>query len=108
MMNWTPHREMMKKTEARRSHLRLRALFGSSVAILVMVLLWVQPVAAQAVGPVYALPGTLTRAFNLPYDTILTTANGAQYGLAGQTPDIEAQIVQYRSQGEDFEVKVWG
>src|SRR5689334_4058425 len=108
MMNCTPHREMMKKAENRRSPMRLRALLGSCVAVLFMALLWVQPVAAQAVGPVYALPGTLTRAINLPYDTILTTANGTEYGLAGQTPDIEAQIVQYRSQGEEFVVKVWG
>jgi uncharacterized protein YraI len=28
--------------------------------------------------------------------------------LVGQNPDVEAQIVQYRAQGEDFEVKVWG
>lgn len=90
--------------------LRGRILLGSSVAVVMLAMLWwwAQPIIAQAVGPVYALPGTLTRAVNRPYDTILTTANGTQYGLAGQTPDIEAQIVQYRSQGEEFEVKVWG
>ena len=76
--------------------------------MIVLALLLVQPVAAQAVGPVYALPGTLSRATNRSYDTILTVASGIQYGLAGQTPEIEAQIVQFRAQGEDFEVKVWG
>jgi uncharacterized protein YraI len=75
---------------------------------MLLALLWVQPVAAQAVGPVYALPGTLKPAVNLPYGTILTIASGNEYGLVGQTPDIEVQIVQYRAQGETFAVKVWG
>jgi len=77
---------------------------------MVLALLWAQPVAAQAqaIGPVYALPGTLSHAVNRSYDTILTIASGNQYGLVGQTPDIEAQIVEFRTLGETFQVKVWG
>ncbi len=116
MMNCIPRRvisirelvQRSKAPHARRASLPRRVLMGVYLAVLALALLWVQPVAAQAVGPVYALPGTLTRAVNRPYDTIITIANGTQYGLAGQTPDIEAEIVQYRSQGPEFEVKVWG
>lgn len=91
-----------------RRNLRWQRVSGTALAVILLALLWVRPVAAQTVGPVYALPGTLSRAVNQSYDTILTTANGNQYGLAGQTPEIESQIVQYRSQGDAFEVKVWG
>lgn len=110
-MNCTPRRELNNPHTRRYSlgHFgRWRVLLGSYVAVFVLALLWVQPVAAQAVGPVYALPGTLTRAVNHDYDTILTIATGNEYGLVGQTPDIEAQIVEYRSQGAEFAVKVWG
>jgi hypothetical protein len=100
MMNCSPRRDL----------LHLRALLGSCIAMIALVLLCVQPVAAQAdaVGPVYALPGTLTGAVNRAYGTILTTADSTEYGLVGQTPDIEAQIVQLRLLGPDLEVKVWG
>jgi hypothetical protein len=81
---------------------------GTAVALFGLAMVWAQPIVAQAVGPVYALPGTLTPATNRAYATILTIANGTQYGLVGQNPDIEAQIVQYRSQGQEFQVKVWG
>lgn len=94
--------------QSRPRNLNLRARLGSIFAVLVLALLLVQPVAAQAVGPVYALPGTLSPAANRSYDSILTVANGTQYGIAGQTPEIEAQIVQFRAQGTAFEVKVWG
>ena len=62
----------------------------------------------QAIGPVYALRGTLTKATNQSYDTVLTAVDGTEYGLAGQTPAIEAEIVLQRSQGADKIVKVWG
>jgi hypothetical protein len=94
--------------QPRRTLLRMGTFLSSFVGIIAMVLLWVQPVAAQASGPVYALPGTLSRAFNRSYDTILTTQTGAQYGLVGQTPDIESTIVQLRDQGDEVLVKVWG
>lgn len=96
----------LRTRHVRKSHVRMWLV--SYLAVFALALLWAQPVAAQAVGPVYALPGTLTRAINRPYDTILTIANGTQYGVAGQTPEIEAQLVQYRSQGEAYAVKVWG
>ena len=107
MMNCTPRHETISAQPQRR-HMGLRAWLGSYVVAMVMALLWAQPVAAQAVGPVYALPGTLTHATGRGYDTILTIANGNQYGLVGQTPEVEAQIVTARSQGEDYAVKVWG
>ncbi|MCC6454538.1 MAG: SH3 domain-containing protein [Caldilineaceae bacterium] len=103
MMNCIPRREFILLQA--RGGLRFAALL---VAIVALILIPVQPVAAQAVGPVFALPGTLMRAFNRSYDTILTTANGVQYGLVGQTPDIESQIVAFRDQNADLEIKVWG
>lgn len=115
MMNWNPRRETLVRPFAganpnknysrtpRRSTLMAALLFTLTLA-----LAWAQPVAAQGLGPVYALPGTLTRAVDRGYDTILTIPNGVQFGLVGQTPDIEAQIVQFRAQGDKFEVKVWG
>ena len=106
MKNCTPRRNTLYIQSIRRT-LPLRLWMGSLVAVVVLALLWVQPVAAQAIGPVYALPGTLSQAQNRSYDTILTIANGTQFGLAGQTPDIEAQIVLFRSQGDE-PVKVWG
>jgi uncharacterized protein YraI len=63
---------------------------------------------AQAEGPVYALRGMLSQAANQPYDTLLTALDGSTYGLVGQTPDVEAEIVLLRSQGKDDIVKVWG
>ena len=117
MKNCTPHRDKSERKMSlvltRPRNLPVRARLGAYLAMIVLALLLVQfvaaqPVAAQAVGPVYALPGTLTHAVNRSYDSILTVANGTQYGVAGQTPEIEAQIVQFRAQGEAFEVKVWG
>jgi hypothetical protein len=105
MMNCILRREP-KPTQPRRGN--LRALLVACVGLVALALFWGQPASAQAVGPVYALPGTLTRAFNRSYDTILTIADGTEYGLVGQTPDIEMQIVQFRTQGSEFRVKVWG
>ncbi len=65
-------------------------------------------VLAQAEGPVYALRGTLTKAENQSYATVLTAIDGSEFGLVGETPDIEAEIVLLRSQGADNIVKVWG
>lgn len=109
MMNCAPHPKKLYP-QWRRHGLSWPALLATFVAIIVLALLWVQPVAAQAqaIGPVYALPGTLSHAINKSYDSILTIASGTQYGLVGQTPDIEAQIVEYRTLGETFQVKVWG
>jgi hypothetical protein len=58
--------------------------------------------------PVFALPGRLRPAQNQPFGTYLIANNGTIYGLAGETPAIETQIVQYREQGDDVQVKVWG
>lgn len=58
--------------------------------------------------PVYALPGRLRPAQNQTFDTYLVSNSGTEVGLAGQTPAIEAQIIQYRDMGADTEVKVWG
>jgi uncharacterized protein YraI len=66
------------------------------------------PIQAQAVGPVYALRGTLRPVANRTYDTIMTIGTGAEYGLVGQTPEVELQIVQLRGNGPTFAVKVWG
>jgi hypothetical protein len=111
MMNCGPH-QRLSFYQKLLSHLRHRRVWyagtGTLVAALVFALLWIQPVDAQALGPVYALPGTLSQATNRSYDTILTIANGAQFGLVGQNPDIETQIVQYRTLGENLQVKVWG
>src|SRR5690554_6437470 len=112
MMNWNPRGNQLEDDQRLHRQSGRKTTFAALFAILVMALslvfLWVEPLAAQAIGPVYALPGTLTPAVNRPYGTIITIASGQQFGLVGQTPEIEAQIVQYRSQGEDFEVKVWG
>lgn len=57
---------------------------------------------------VYALPGTLRTARNQPFATYLIANNGDLYGLSGQTPAIEQQIVDYRDTMSGTEVKVWG
>lgn len=88
-----------------------------SLAVLVGLLtLWLavpRPLLAQAtgegaIGPVYALRGTLTQAENQPFDTFLVLANGTQIGLVGETPLIEADIVALRVSSANPEVKVWG
>src|SRR5688572_27774822 len=91
MMNCTLRRQLM---QPRTRGANLRALLGFCIGLVVLALLWVQPVAAQvpAVGPVYALPGTLTPAVNRSYGTILTTADSTQYGLVGQTPILRRRL----------------
>jgi hypothetical protein len=113
MMNWNPRRRteeagQLELKSTQRVSVNWKRTAALILAVMVVLLAVGQPILAQAVGPVYALPGTLTRAINRSYDTILTIANGTQYGLVGQTPDIEGQIVLYREQGAEFEVKVWG
>ena len=71
MMNCTPHQERLYPQPRRHSQ-GWRALLGTFTAVLVLALFWAQPVSAQeqAIGPVYALPGTLSHATNRSYDTI--------------------------------------
>lgn len=68
------------------------------------------PVHPQADGTtqVYALPGQLRRAANQAFDTYLVANDGTLYGLSGETPQVEDQIVAYRDATPATEVKVWG
>ncbi len=114
MMNCSPRRELIEPEPhcaLARAFSRHGLRMGTFIGIVALLLLWVQPVAAQTVqatGPVYALPGTLSRATNRSYDTILTIQNGAQFGLVGETPEIEAEIVELRALTPPVSVKVWG
>jgi hypothetical protein len=63
---------------------------------------------AQTSGPVFALPGTLRQVFNRTYDTALVIADGREFGLVGETPALEQEIVALRANGPEFAVKVWG
>ena len=56
--------------------------------------------------PVYGLFGTLGKATNYAVETYLLTNDNKIYAVVGETPEIEAQIVQLREQGAT--VKVWG
>jgi len=85
-----------------------RALRAVLWMALLGVLVWPGTVLAQAAGPIYALRGMLSKAENQSYDTVLTAVDGSKYGLVGETPNIEAEIVLLRSQGADEIVKVWG
>ncbi len=62
----------------------------------------------QTTQPIYALPGTLSVAANQDFSTYLITNDGVQYGLAGETPQLEQQILKYRDMGPTTQVKVWG
>ena len=64
--------------------------------------------ARQETEPVFALPGVLQRARDMPFDTYLLANDDQQYGLVGKTPDIEREITAFRDAGSDVEVKVWG
>ncbi len=85
-----------------------RPLWAILGMALLAALVWPGSALAQAEGPVYALRGTLSKADKQSYATLLTAMDGNQYGLVGQTPAIEAEIVLLRSQGEEGVVKVWG
>lgn len=100
---------------------RIRQGWWAGLLPLMLLLLALTPAAALAgagarpVGqnpavsqPVYALPGTLRPAQNQRFSTYLVTFDGDLYGLAGETPTVESQIVQYREMGPNVEVKVWG
>ena len=84
------------------------------LAVVIAAGLWFVPVEAAPTAqqtdatPVYALPGLLRRATNQPFDTFLAANDGALYGLSGETPAVEAQIVQYRDASPTTEFKVWG
>ena len=86
----------------------------TALALVMLTLLALWPMATQAqiapdaVGPVFALRGSLSRATNEPFDTFLTTADGSQYGLVGNTPEVEGQIVTLRDSGPNTIAKVWG
>ena len=94
--------------------LRNRALSRLIIMLAVMIIagLWFMPVEAapapQETTQVYALPGQLRRAVDQPFDTYLVANDGAIYGLTGETPQVEDQIVAYRESGPGAEVKVWG
>lgn len=89
-----------------------RAGLWTAIVVLALSLLAVasHPIQAQAqaTGPIYALRGTLRPVANRAYGTIMTTAVGTEYGLVGQTPEVELQIVELRDNGPDFAIKVWG
>jgi uncharacterized protein YgiM (DUF1202 family) len=84
-----------------------------ALAALIAAVVWTAP--AEAAPPsqdntsqVYALPGQLRVATNQPFATYLVVNNGDLYGLTGETPQVEDQIVSYRDSGSNVEVKVWG
>lgn len=92
-----------------------RSLRHSIVVLVGLLALWLATpngLLAQAgdtaIGPVFALRGTLVEAENQPYATFLVLPNGTQIGLVGQTPLVESDIVQLRVAGPDPIVKVWG
>lgn len=62
----------------------------------------------SASEPVFALPGILQQASNMPFDTFLLTADDDEYGLVGRTPAVEEEITALRDLGSDVQVKVWG
>ena len=82
------------------------------LAVTVVAGFWLMPVEAapdsQETTEVYALPGQLRRAVDQPFTTFLVANDGVIYGLTGQTPAVEDQIVAYRESGPGTEVKVWG
>jgi hypothetical protein len=57
---------------------------------------------------VYGLLGTLAAATNTIYATRLTTPDGVVYGLVGQTPDLELQLVTLARATNVTGVKIWG
>ncbi|MFN2202925.1 MAG: PA14 domain-containing protein [Caldilineaceae bacterium] len=84
-----------------------------ALAVVIAFVVWYAP--AEAAPPsqnntsqVYALPGQLRIATNQPFATYLVVNNGDLYGLTGETPQVESQIVSYRDSGTNTEVKVWG
>ena len=67
------------------------------------------PQPAIATGErVYGLLGQLTAVTNETYSTRLTTPDGVAYGLVGQDPDVEEQIVTLAHTADVEAVKVWG
>ena len=91
----------------------LLSRFTMVLVVAFVAALWLLPVAAapapqEDTTQVYALPGTLRVAKNQPFDTYLVTNNGDRYGLTGQTPATEQQIVGLRDSSTVSEVKVWG
>lgn len=74
---------------------------------------WLAPVQAAppsqgATSQVYALPGQLRVANNQPFATYLVASDSTLYGLSGETPQVEDQIVAYRDASPAVQVKVWG
>lgn len=63
---------------------------------------------AQSAQSVFALPGTLRAVEGKDYSTALATFDGNIYGLVGQTPAIELEIIRLRNLGPAEVVKVWG
>lgn len=60
----------------------------------------------EAIGPVFALRGTLSSVEGQNFDTLFTAADGSQDGIVGINPSVEGDITQLRSDG--VPVKVWG
>ena len=83
------------------------------LAVAVVAVLWLTPTQAAPAAQdnstqVYALPGQLRAANNQPFATYLVANDGALYGLSGETPQVEDQIVAYRDENPGAEFKVWG
>ena len=57
---------------------------------------------------IYGLLGRLTPVTNATYSTQFTTPDGLVYGLVGETPDIESQIVTLAQAANVSAVKIWG
>jgi hypothetical protein len=78
-----------------------------------LAMVWYAPVQAAPAAqdnstPVYALPGQLRQANDQPFATYLVANDGSLYGLSGETPQVEDQIVAFRDSDPSGEVKVWG
>jgi len=62
----------------------------------------------QGTEPVFALPGTLSKAEGQPFATYLIGRDGITYALVGQDAAVEIEIASLRNLGPGVSVKVWG
>lgn len=82
-------------------HRKIRSLLSIAILTALAAIVWIAPVQAAPTQqdnttPVYALPGILRVASNQPFGTYLVASDGSLYGLSGETPAVEDQIVNYR------------
>ena len=94
-------------------HRKIRSLLSIAILTALAAIVWIAPVQAAPTQqdnttPVYALPGILRVASNQPFGTYLVASDGSLYGLSGETPAVEDQIVNYRENDPGATVKVWG